>query len=330
MIVQRVEMIAPLRHVYRLLRRPDRDRSLDKANARSGEAIAWSVDRTLWSSPSGRAGETSCTRGSEPFTAMRGSNASDSESLRPIELCARVNHRSRTLVRRSARSPRRSSAAMRRSVAPHTESPSRSDHSARRVQPIAALGETKRQDVSTHRTARHDHRTAEVPSRTARELESHRPEHRLHHTDARCDFVLNPSDCGMNATGRCSEDTRQLAGAIATRIPIIVTPAAQTATQVVTHRPRMIDRSFDARISRHNASEHRQHDGNDHHRECSKAHVMQTLLIVIWRRCSPRTWLPTANVNPLAGVSASFAPQLQWPISPQRPMFGHPPTPDRL
>jgi hypothetical protein len=46
-IVQCVETIVPLHHGYRLLRGVDRDRPLDKANARSDEAIARSADRAL-------------------------------------------------------------------------------------------------------------------------------------------------------------------------------------------------------------------------------------------------------------------------------------------
>lgn len=170
--VQRVQTIVLLRYAYRLLRGPDSDRGLDKASARSDEAIARSADRTLRSSRSGLAGETICTRASEPSGANRGSDLSDDGSLRAIRLHDCVIVRSCTTARRGSRSSRRSSATNNASVALHAESPTRSGSFDAMVTPIAALGEAKRHDDNTHRVTRNGDRTARELNRTAQRIDA--------------------------------------------------------------------------------------------------------------------------------------------------------------
>jgi hypothetical protein len=169
-IVQRVETILPLHHVYRLLREVDRDRLLDKANARSDEAIARSADRARRATEAATLTKRFALVPSEPSGAIRRSDTSSSASLRPIGWHDRVNARSCTPDRRSSPRFRRSSATVSASVALHTESPTWSDSFDALVAPIAAPGEAKRHDHNTHRTTRTGGRTAGEMNRFARTL----------------------------------------------------------------------------------------------------------------------------------------------------------------
>lgn len=141
----------------------------------------------------------------EPSCAMRGSDASDNGSHRANRMtrqreCAIVHDRStkRTLVSTIVR---------------HDERIGRTAHRIatavrfirRDGQAIAALGEAKRHDGTTHRTARNEHLVARESNRTRARMESHLSRLELHRTSHRCDCVLIRSGCGASATGRCRE-----------------------------------------------------------------------------------------------------------------------------
>jgi hypothetical protein len=160
-IVHRVETIVPPHRLYKLLRRVDRDGRPVDPNARSGEAIACSANRTLRSQRSGHVGKTICTRDCEPSGAIRGSDAFGEESL----------------------------PAMKASDVPNARSRAQSDSFAATVTPIAALGEAKRRDGTTHCAERNDHRVARESNRTAREWN-------------RTARELNRSARGLNCTAR--------------------------------------------------------------------------------------------------------------------------------